>query len=826
MPGLPLAVRRAAAILGPFALFLCLAAGFLWRPLATGGVLLPADIPLRYDHAWKAGRDPSRIQVENPLLGDVVDYYYPYRVHALGELGRGHVPLWNPWILAGTPFFASAQAALLDPVNVLTLPSGPLASWTHGALLRIALLGWFTFCFARGLVRSALAAAAAGIVFMFSGVVAVWLNYPVVTSLTWMPALFWAGSRLVETGCRRHLAATGLAIGALLLGGHPETQFLVGFAWVAYCVHALAARPWAVAVRRAGCLGAAIALGLAIGAVQWLPFVHFLWASHAFTARVEPHTSFDLLETLLRLAVLLLPNLGGTRMDMDYWLPQAQYLNFNERTGYVGLLALGLAILGFVTARRAGGQEASRTWFFGLGAVFAILLAIRAPGFHLARQLPLLEVGHGVRWMILSSFFVALLAASGIDALLRARPAERLLRRSALVFAAVVGAGGVALVGAWAILAHGFDDRQVLAIRSLGEVTLVRVGVLAELLDPVRFTVFPPLLFLLAGSVLLFVRFRGVIGARVGALGLCALLYLDLWSFGSRYNPVSPAEEVFPETASVRFLRERAGRERFVGAGDLLRPNVAMLFGLRDLRGYEDLVDQSFHRLYGETLAHLREGAWLGDPSLSREEGRLLQLASVRFLLSHVPLRCPPSLGCRRVSVTPGVLIYEIDGFLPRAYTVPRARVVVDLEGAREALLDPDFDPLREVVLVGARAGPAGTGHAAGSVAWRVDEPEDVALEVRRPSAGYLVLTDLHATEWVATVDGEPAALLRANGVFRAVPVPAGTHEVRLRYVPRLVYASAASSAAAGAAGLLLLALTGVRASRRADGESDPSQRG
>jgi len=36
----------------------------------------------------------------------------------------------------------------------------------------------------------------------------------------------------------------------------------------------------------------------------------------------------------VRLAVLVLPNLGGTRVGEDYWLPESDYLNFNERTGY------------------------------------------------------------------------------------------------------------------------------------------------------------------------------------------------------------------------------------------------------------------------------------------------------------------------------------------------------------------------------------------------------------------------------------------------------------------------------------------------------------
>lgn len=810
-------VRRVRESLAPLAFFVALSAGFLWLPLATGKVFLPTDLVFRYDHLWKAGRDPSRIEVQNPLLADVSDYYHPYRVHALEELRQGRFPLWNPWILAGTPFFASAQAALLDPVNVLTLPTGPLASWTWGALVRLALLGWLTFGFARVLGRSTLGATAAGIVFMISGVVVVWLNFPVVTSLVWMPALFWASTRFVESGGRRALAATAFSVAALLVGGHPETQFLVGIAWGAYVLHALLApEVHPVAVRRLAGLALAVALGLAASAVQWLPFVDFLLGSHAFGARAHSGVGapFDAFETLMRLAVLVLPNLGGTRVGEDYWLPESDYLNFNERTGYVGCLALGLAWVGFRAARRAGGAEARRALFFGVATLVAVLLAIRAPVFHLVRELPLLQVGHGVRWVIVSSFFAALLAGRGVDALRGAGPGSRELRRGAVAFGALAGAGLVALGVAWASLAHGLEGRRVLAIRSHGEITLAKVDVLVGLLDPSRFTVSPPLLYLLAGAVVFFALARGALRPRAAALALGALLYFDLWTFGHRYNPVNPASEVFPPTPQLRFLQEHLGRERVVAGGDLLRPNVSMLFGLRDLRGYEDVVDHDFDLLYGETLARLREKLWVGvapkihDPRLEREDVRLLQLASVRYLLSVRPLRGPLPLPYTLVSSSQGIFVYEAEDALPRAYAVLRARFVPSVESAREALLDPRFDPFREVVLVG-EAGTTSAGPSVGvpSLAWRRDEPEIVEIEASLPAPGHLVLTDRYSPDWEASVDGEPVPLLRANGVFRAVAVAAGTHRVRLQHRPRLFYASAGVSAAAVAASLLLLVL-------------------
>src|SRR5207302_3151739 len=122
---------------------------------------------------------------QNYLLSDVAYYYYPYTDYAISRLSAGHFPLWNPYILTGSPFFASSQAAVLDPINLLTYLAGPYDYWTWAALLRLALLGLTTYAFMRSIGRSMAAGLASGVVFMLCGFVVPWLNYSIVTSLLW-----------------------------------------------------------------------------------------------------------------------------------------------------------------------------------------------------------------------------------------------------------------------------------------------------------------------------------------------------------------------------------------------------------------------------------------------------------------------------------------------------------------------------------------------------------------------------------------------------------------------------------------------------------------
>ena len=83
----------------------------------------------------------------------------------------------------------------------------------------------------------------------------------------------------------------------------------------------------------------------------------------------------------------------------------------------------------------------------------------------------------------------------------------------------------------------------------------------------------------------------------------------------------------------------------------------------------------------------------------------------------------------------------------------------------------------------------------------QVVSPTHVEVEAELPRPGLLVLSEAWFPGWVASVDGAPAEILRADYVLRGVALGAGSHRVRFDYRPRSVKIGA---------GLTLLGVCGV----------------
>jgi hypothetical protein len=127
----------------------------------------------------------------------------------------------------------------------------------------------------------------------------------------------------------------------------------------------------------------------------------------------------------------------------------------------------------------------------------------------------------------------------------------------------------------------------------------------------------------------------------------------------------------------------------------------------------------------------------------------------------------------------------ELPAYLLRQPARPRVGLAAEVEpvdaaGAAAFALSPGSAAGRRTVIEGTV--PAGYVPPAGEARLVADEGERLVVAARADGPALLVVNDMNAPGWTATVDGAPAPILAANWLARGVWLPAGEHVVELRY--------------------------------------------
>jgi hypothetical protein len=181
--------------------------------------------------------------------------------------------------------------------------------------------------------------------------------------------------------------------------------------------------------------------------------------------------------------------------------------------------------------------------------------------------------------------------------------------------------------------------------------------------------------------------------------------------------------------------------------------------------------------------------------SLADADGQALQLAARpdREVIADAVHVADDGL---RLAYVDDLVVYQRSRGLPRFRWAGRATTVAD-DGMRLSRLATGRVADDTVLL--SEDGPEGSGDA-GDVTVTRDTPTSMAANVDAQGDGYLVVADALQQGWVANVDGERADLIDADHAGVAVHVPAGQHEVTLRYAPSGQRAGVAVSAVSAAA--------------------------
>ena len=730
---------------------------------------------------------------------DIHLVWHPQVEGFVRAIASGSWPVWNTSLAFGQPLVADPSAQILYPLTWLNLILSPWTYYTFYVVVHfvLAAMGMRALALHFGISRAASLVVA--VVFACSGPVLgmldLWHHF---AGACLMPWVVLACDRALG-GDRRDVVRFGLVLALQILAGSADlvAMTLCLAAALGAARHVRGIWPPPPKTRAAllrGASGALLALGLS--APLWMAALEIVGRA-ARAGLPAGERSYWSMHPLVALEAVL-PGLFTALPLNDAW--RAAF--FESREPLIGSIYLGVGTLALVGAA-AGARHPLRAAL--LGAL--VLAGLVALGTHtpvyaaLTTLLPPLRIlRYPVKAMAAVAFSWSLLAGLGADAWREAGSRKRLAVSTCAPLAIVLAAASAAALALW----------------------LQYERFAAHLLDPTlqvgRDVVLPPVLLRLLVPAALAVAVLGLVwahakrrasGPRV-ALVIGVLVATDLLAYHRSASPVAPAALFGVRPEVVSSLREAGANRVYVydysvpakaernlegraayrlarmpegwpadAASALamqmyLAPETAGRFALSQAYAVD------YRGLYAAPLERLAR--LLREVEQTPAHVRLLQLGGVeRVIALHDLAGLTPERTIEGLFERP-IRLQRVPEPLPRSYVVGAVRSSGG--DALALMLDPGFDPRREVVLDQAveRPEPAGFRGASRIVDSRADR---VVLETQASASGFVVLLDGFDPGWRARLDGEPAPVLRANAVFRAVAVPQGQHRVELVYRPR-----------------------------------------
>jgi len=269
-----------------------------------------------------------------------------------------------------------------------------------------------------------------------------------------------------------------------------------------------------------------------------------------------------------------------------------------------------------------------------------------------------------------------------------------------------------------------------------------------------------------------------------------ALITLDLWLFGFRYHPFQQQDELYRTDAAIDYLKSSTRpRPRFIRLNQYwIQVNGALVHELYDVQGYDALIPRRYVDLIS-LVEDQQENAQafnvvynLSEPSLADDP--VLDLLGVRFVLGKAETdELGPPLGGDSYAV------FEQQGAMPPAFLVhcwmwvPQGTAIDHLAGMETAELSTTA--VLELPPGQARPSDRSAQCDPGTEATvETYEPERVVLSADPERDAVLVLTDTWDPGWRATVDGQPATVLRADHALRGIRLGPGKHRIEFSFEP------------------------------------------
>jgi hypothetical protein len=792
-------------------------------------LLTPVDIFYSYD-PWRTLRP---LESQNPLMNDPATSYVTLISMLKSDPAAFH---WNRWIASGVPGYGSSAAAVLSPfvlVPSLLLPLGHVFEGVIVLKFLCALIGMYLFL--RHLRMGKRAAAVGAITTAASGIYAVWFLWQGTNATALYPWLLLAIHRIARGMHVRFSLLVVLAL-AFAVSGFPATVVYGAYAAAIYALlltireRRVPLRSWSRALVACG-IAAMIALPSLVPFVRLVRDTGYLeWREGAASRGAYPLEAFRAFADPLAFGDPLAHRWEGASS-----LGSAN--NFIDATLYLGIVPLVLIALSLLHRR-------GRPWLVALLALTAVLFGapLLASG---VAELPGIGYSQLVRLRMLLPLPAGVAAAVGAAVVLRLIARFRRLHVLSIALPLVVAFD----LSLFAARFHPYIERDVAHLPSSPTVRFLsqqpgpfRIAPMFDYLWPnttemlrledirshfsserdyrAMLARFAPNSFGSTGTVIQFNALEfdandpifSMLNVRyvIEQPTIDILRWQILKSTVVSESPDAPVRLHAQETRSKTFAVP-SGVYAIELAVEPKAPGTLATMSVRrtstgeriDERTLDSETMRVHDRIYIPLFGRVAEGEpLLVEVHVKRGVAEIAAASDGGLVVGWVGTPLIPA------AMFVDGKVFENVAALPRYWPVWDVRAMP----FERLLADRQFDFGSTLALHDRQATvpvPAGVRDA--KVRLLSQNGTTHRLRVSSSEGFVLATSEKFSPDLRATVDGEPVKVLRSNGLFSAIVVPAGPHEVMLeRRLARGYWAFSAAGVIAWIA-LVLSARRGLR---------------
>ncbi|MEK7533792.1 MAG: YfhO family protein [Patescibacteria group bacterium] len=785
-----------------FFILLSIAIGILiiYRQVVFNGkILFPSNFLAQFYSPWKTEKFPGWEAgiPHKPIGDDQIRIFYPERTFTNEMLAKKIIPLWNPYVFAGTPFLADFQSAIFYPLNILYFFLPQTYAWQLLLFIQPIMATFFMYLFL-SLFRLARPAVWLGaIAFGFSGFMIIWSQENVVVgqAALWLPLCLFGIEGYLNTKKNLYYLVAIIALTCSFLAGFFQVTFYIfifSFFYSIFRIRSLSLPPTYL-IKIIGIY----VFSLCLSAIQLLPSIEAFLESPRSTSSVW-YLFEGYLLPVTHLFNAFVPDIFGNPGAYNFFGRGF----YRETILYAGLIPSVFAIYAGIKAKI---NPVIRFFIGALLLSFFLTLDSPFTRWFFQLPLPLLPTFLPSRILFLTTFSVATLSAFGISTLIKQKREKDLRLMLLIIFVLVITLLLIALYGFLLLnYSHAtfFRDLNNYVIRHGSSPTKMNILVLLKNL------VLP---FIMLSFLFIFLRTK-----KITNLSFIVIIILTLFGqfyFLNKYIVIGDPQFLYPKNPVISFLQSRNSLDRFLSLRQPMQENISTYGRIYSAEG----VNPVFPRRYGELIFAVKNNgkiandiprvearlSELGDKENPFEDNRkirLLSLLGIKYIL-YFDDHNPKNSGANKF---PRNLFHpvwqhnnwtgiEYSKAFPRAFLTSRIHIQNNPQKIADLLFDANFDLSSNIVLEEKPSelflfpqNMIDLQEVSPDSLVKITqyEPQKIEIITKTNMPQMLFLSDNYYPGWKAYVDNKETKIYRADYTFRSIYLPKGNHEVTFKYEP------------------------------------------